>query len=246
MKKNLLLIILLLTFLPSCKKGGVSDCFYSSGKLTMQERNIDDFNTILLKDNVNLILNKSENNGIVVEAGSNLVGGIKTEVNQNGVLEIRNDNQCNWIRSFESPINIHLNYVDFDTVEYRSIGDITNTDTLKTDSLWINVHEGAGKIDLKLDVLKLYASLHYGTASIVLSGTCGLSYVYSASFGLIDMINLESNFIYVNNRSSNDIYLRVVTNLGATIENVGNIYYAGNPPIVTLNKIGSGELIKMD
>ncbi len=246
MKKLLWLLTLALVSFTSCKKGAITDCFYSTGKMSTEDRNIENFNSILLQNNVNLILIKSKNNRVKVEAGSNLISKIITEVNEIGVLEIRNDNNCNWIRSYESPINIYLNYIDIDSIEYRSIGDINTADTLLTDTLWLRVYEGAGQINLELNVQRLYCALHYGTADIVLGGSSGLSYVYSASFGLIDMINLESNFMYVNNRSSNDIYLTAKTHLGATIENIGNIYYAGNPLTVNLNRTGSGELIKID
>ena len=243
--KYLTLIITVLLFASSCKKGTVTNCFNNTGEIINQEREIESFKNILLKDNVNLILKKSETTSIRVEAGSNIISGIVTDVVKNGVLEIRNDNSCNWIRSFDSPINVYLNYVDIDTLEYRSIGDITTIDTIITDSLWINVMEGAGQIKMNLDVVRLYCSLHYGTADIILSGKCGLSYIYSASFGLIDLIDLNTDLVYVNNRSSNDIYLNAKIHLGATIENIGNIYYTGNPETISFDKIGEGELIKL-
>lgn len=245
MKKLFWLFFLALASFVSCKKVAITDCFYSTGKLANEYRIIGDFRAILLKDNVNLILLKSDNNSITVEAGANLINKIETEVDDYGVLVIRNNNNCNWIRNYDSPINVYLNYVDFDSIEYRSIGDITTPDTLITDTLWLRVSEGAGKIDMKMNVKTLYCKLHYGTADIVLSGICGLSYVYSASFGFIDMVNLESNFMYVNNRSSNDIYVWPNTYLSAAIENIGNIYYKGNPPTIKLDKIGAGELIKI-
>ena len=229
----------------SCNKGPGNDCFSTTGNIIEQERIIENFNNILLKDNVSLILSKSETYSLTVEAGSNIVDGIITEVDENGVLEIRNDNSCNWIRSYDSPINVHLNYIDIDTLEYRSIGDVSTIDTIFTDSLWLRVYEGAGKIELNMNVKSMYCSLHYGTADIILSGKCGLSYVYSASFGLIDLIELETDIVYINNRSSNDVYLNVTTELGATIENIGNIYYLGNPSTVSFDKIGAGELIHL-
>lgn len=234
-----------MTIFSSCEKGAVTDCFYSTGDITKEERSIENFNNILLRDNVNLILTKSEKNSITVEAGSNLLNGIIAEVNEDGVLEISNNNQCNWIRSFDSPIVIHLSYIDIDTIEYRSIGDITSVDTLITDTLWLKVLEGAGQIKMNLNVVRLYCSLHYGTADIILSGQCGLSYVYSTSFGLIDLVNLETGMVYVNNRSSNNLYLNAKTHLGATIENIGDIYYAGNPASIAFEKNGPGELIKL-
>jgi hypothetical protein len=104
------IILLAFVLVTSCNKGSDSGCFNSTGDITRENRNIESFNSILLHDNVNLILEKTSSNSIVVEAGSNLISGIITEVNDVGVLEIGNDNNCNWIRSFDSPINVYLNY----------------------------------------------------------------------------------------------------------------------------------------
>jgi len=244
--KNLIVIVVTcLTVITSCKKNTIGDCFFSTGEISTEARTIGSFNSIILKDNVNLILTKASTPSVSVEAGSNLLSGIITEISDDSVLQIRNDNQCNWIRNFESPINVYVNYVDIDTIEYRSIGNISTTNSLKTDTLWLEVHEGAGEINLNLNVDRLYCALHYGTADIILSGNCQVAYAYSASFGFINMTNLESTFVFMNNRSSNDIYVNVNHQLGATIENVGNIYYTGNPSIVTLDGSGPGQLIKL-
>lgn len=244
--KNLIIIIIVgFVSFSSCKKGTFPDCFYATGDITTQSREIEKFSKIILRNNVNLILEKSNTNNIVVEAGTNLISNISTLVNENGVLEIKNDNNCNWIRSFDKPINVYLKYTNIDTIEYQSIGDVTTKNALITDTLWLAAYEGAGEININVDVKTLHCALHYGTLDIIIKGKSGLSYVYSASFGLVNLIELESKFVYANNKSSNDVYLKANSHLGATIENIGNIYYAGNPKTVTFDKIGTGELIHL-
>lgn len=234
-----------IVFLGSCDKDSISNCRFSSGDITQEQRSVDEFSNILLKDNVNLILEKSDVPGIVVEAGSNLLNGISTDVNENGTLEIVNINKCDWARDFSTPINVYLRYDNIDSIEYRSIGNITTVDTLHTDTLWIRVMEGAGSINLTIDVNRLYSELHYGTADINIDGKCGLSFVYSASFGLVDLRELITTFVYVTNRSSNNVFVNATNTIGAEISNIGDIYYAGNPTTITLEKIGSGNLIKL-
>jgi len=246
MRKIWILILVLTSLLPSCEKNSLTDCFNSTGPITTVEREVDDFNNILLRHNVNLYLRQAGENKITVIAGSNLMKKIGTKVNDKGQLEIRNDNICNWVRSFETPIDVYLDFVKLDSIEYRSIGDVIAEETLFLDTLKIEVLEGAGKIDLKLDVHILYCGLINATADIVLKGDCGVSYVYSAGYGLIDNRELVSKFVYVTNKSSNDLYLQATVELGATIENIGNIYYSGNPPEVDLNGTGTGKLIKLD
>lgn len=243
LSKISLVFLLLISF--ACNKENAPDCIKSTGEIVRQERQTAYFHSIELHDNVNLVLNQSSGQKLVVEAGENLVGKITSEVTADSVLVIRNENTCNWVRSYEKPVNVYLDFVDLKSIEYRSVGDVTNLDTLRLDSLNIDVREGAGTIDLKINVPLCRASLHYGTSDIKLSGIAGLCVVYASGLGLIDNRNLDTRILYINNRSSNDVYIRVATTLGATIENIGNIYYYGNPA-VSLNRTGTGNLIKLD
>ncbi len=231
--------------LSSCEKESITNCKLSNGVVKTEQRTISEFTNILLKDNINLILSRSDTSSLLVEAGSNLMSGISTVVNEDGTLEIKNNNKCDWSRDFDTPVNVFLNYTEIDTIEYRSIGNITNMDTLYTDTLWVRVMEGAGVIDITIDVDRLYCELHYGTADILLSGICGLSFVYSSSFGLVDLRNLPTSVVFVTSRSSNNLFVNAVTTLGAAISNIGDIYYRGDPENLTLDKTGAGNLIKM-
>jgi len=246
MRRSWFAILLVSILLLSCEKSPLSDCFNNTGAIISEEREIVEFNSILLRHNVNLHLRQAQTNKIIVKAGSNLLSKIRTDVNENGQLEIRNDNSCNWVRSFETPIDVFLDFVKLDSIEYRSIGDVTNDGTLFLDTLKIDVIEGAGKIEMNVDADVVFCGLTYGTADIIMKGNCGISYIYSASFGLIDNRDLASKFVYVNNKSSNNVYLQATVELGATIENIGNIYYSGHPPVIYFDQIGTGELIKLD
>ena len=246
--KNILLLMILLMMIAglSCKKSPVLDCFNSTGKIKKIEREIGDFTSILLKDNVNLHLRQANKNKLILEAGSNLMSKIITVVNAEGVLEIKNDNRCNWVRSFDKPINVYLDFVRLDTLEYRSIGNVTNEDTLRIDTLVVNVKEGAGKIELTVNTYKISTNLHYGTADIITSGNAKISFVYLAGAGKIDNRLLRAFQVYGINKSSNDVYINTVTTLYVNIDNIGNIYYYGNPGDVTLGGIGTGKLIPLN
>ncbi len=230
----------------SCQKGVISDCKFSSGKLKTEFRYLGDFNNLLLNDNVNVILQKSDSSGVRVETGENLIQGIMTTVNDHGLLEISNHNTCEWARNYNNLLNVYVYYNNIDSISYRSIGNITNIDTLRADSLNIDVFEGAGDIDLDINVDKLFCAIHNGTADIHLSGFAGLSYVYSASYGLIDNSNLYCNTIYANSRSSNNVFLNANNILEVKIESIGDIYYRGDPVNIKLDRLGSGNLFKMN
>lgn len=244
-KSLLMMIFMVLISGLSCDKVPVLDCFNSTGKIIKVEREIEHFHSIELMDNVNLRLRQSNQNKLVLEAGNNLMAKIYTDVNDEGILEIKNENRCNWVRSYDKPINVYLDFIRLDTLFYRSIGDVTNEDTIRMDTLAIDVYEGAGKIALTVNTYKINTYLRYGTADIVTSGRSTLSFAFSAGFGKIDNRLLLAQQVYLNNKSSNDIYIYASERISATIENIGNIYYLGNPQTISLNKSGNGDLIKI-
>jgi hypothetical protein len=239
------IVIIILLFTVSCEKASVGDCFKSTGSIVQEERPVTGFHTVVLHDNVNLVLESSGENHLTIEAGKNLMKKIVTEVHDS-VLTIHNYNSCNWVRSYDKPVTAYLSFAKLDTLVYRSIGNVTSDDTVRVGNLEIDVKEGAGEIGFTVSAIILHCNLHYGTADIKMKGRVGVCYVYSNSFGLIDNRNLDADFIYLDTRSSNDIYVQVHKVLGVTIDNIGNVYYTGNPYDISLVQNGTGQLIKLD
>jgi hypothetical protein len=245
-RTSLGIIVLIFFNSIACNKSDPLDCFKSTGKIVRVERAVGEFNSVLLKDNINLYLRQADQNKLEVEGGNNLLPKISTTVNNEGVLEISNENSCNWVRSYDKPLNVYLDFITLDTLEYRSIGDVTNVDTIRMDTLVIDVREGAGTIALTVDVTKVNSNLHYGTADIMISGKAVLSFDYLVGYGKIDNSSLIANQVYLENRSSNNIYVNSIKTLEVTINNIGNVYYKGNPPNILISGKGSGQLIKLD
>ena len=229
----------------SCSKDDGAGCFSSTGKIIEEFRFLDDFHKIELYDNVNVFLIQSDSNYAIVEAGKNVIDGVKTDVSESGCIKIQNVNNCNWIRSYEKPLNVYLYYSYVDTIEYRSIGDIVSNNLMQTDDLYVNVYEGAGKININVESHRVYCGIHYGTADIIISGKCGIKYLYSAGFGVMDCRDLECTFAYVNNKGSNNMYVNSTGALNVAISGLGDVYYNGSPSI-SLERTGSGNLIKLE
>lgn len=246
MKKGLLFIMAMVLLAYACKKSNPADCFTSTGKVVEETRSIGPFSWIVLKDNVNLHLVQGTENKLVVKAGKNLMKNIVTYTTGDSCLEIANHSSCNWVRSYAVPIDVYLTFTCLNRLEYRSVGTVDNSDTLQLDSLKINVREGGGKILLTVNIEKLFTNIHRGTATIRCSGKVGISSVYSAGFGLIDNRNLEAKLVYLRTKSSNDVYVRATNTLVASIENIGNVYYFGNPSSVIKEGNGSGKLIPIN
>lgn len=225
---SLTYIILIISML-SCNKASLSN-----GKVITENRILPAFDTLCINDNIDITLIKSDSNYIEITTGENLMNNIITEV-IDSVFYIRNDNSFNWIRSYDIPLEAKIYYstalvcINFSSVaNLRSEGSINTTNHSRFD---INLLEGSGDIDIELNILHCYLKTLYGTSKITLKGKADYSNFYHRSFGCIQANDFTSRFINVHTESSNDIYLHCTDSLHSYINDLGNIYYLGNPVI---------------
>jgi hypothetical protein len=233
----------ILIFLLGCSKdNGV--CVSSTGKTIIQDRVTQPFHTIEVYDNINLILTQdSVLDKITVEAGENLIDGITTKLDS-GRLVIRNENSCNWLRSFEVPVNVYLTFTRLDTIVFQAAGNINCTNDWTNESVILDVIEGSGQINLKLQAFRTYIIAKYGTTNIQLSGYSQITTLISYSFGPLHAENLASKFTYVSSYSSNDMFVYSSVDLQVEIGNIGDVYYTGNPATISTNIYNEGRLIE--
>ena len=235
-----LFAILSVLIYTGCGKSG--NCITSTGKIIREERLIGEFDSIDVRDNVNVILKMDSVNKVVVESGKNIISGIKTDV-AGRQLTIQNLNKCNWLRSYDKPLNVYISVKNLQKINYTSTGSITTSNALTFYSFGLEVWGGSGSIDLNLALTVGTFILHQGTADITLHGTCGIANIYTGDFGKLTAKDLKCGFIFIKNNGSNDSYIWAWQSLDATISSIGNIYYTGNPPTVVTHITGSGQLI---
>jgi hypothetical protein len=232
-----------LAIVSSCSKSG-PDCFTSTGSITRESRHADDFDTIVANNNVDIILTQDTVNSVEVEAGKNIIDGILTEV-ADRQLTISNTNTCNWVRSYDKPLNVYVHVKNLRKIYYLSAGNISTTNTITAGSLMVDVWGGCGAIDMNVDLGQGEFYEHMGTADIIIRGKAVSISVASGDFGLLQLKDLKSDFTYVANTGSNDCYVHAEKYLDATIQNIGNIYYSGSPDTVRTHISGTGSLIHL-
>jgi hypothetical protein len=224
-----------------CDKSGVN-CITNNGKTVKQERILKDFDSIEVRDYVNLVISQDSVNKVTVESGQNIISGITTEVIDRQLI-IRNTNKCNWLRSYDVPLNVFVSVKNLMKIYYLSSGNVSTTNTLKSHSLVVEVWGGAGTIDLDMDIFQGYFVIQMGTADLNLHGSCAINTIYSGDYGLFQCTNLKSRYTFVTNAGSNDCYVNSSYFLEATIGSIGNIYYTGKPDSIVTHIQGAGEVI---
>ena len=239
---SIITVLLLTTLLASCGEDPFCNCLQSSGKISSEERAVEPFVTLEPFNNISVILHHSTNHFVRVNCPENLMDGIETDV-ENGVLRIRNNNRCNWMRNPGNEFVVDVYSPEVQNIICRTVGDIICRDTLRTRVFTAESWDGYGTIDLKLDCEETYLKIHTGPIDIIANGISQYTYLYNTGNGYIRANGLSSNDAFVMSRSTGDCYVNSRNSLKVKIEYQGDIYYSGQPTSIEQDISGSGKLI---
>lgn len=229
-------------FVFSCKKENMGDCFKSTGKISTEHRTATPFDTIASYDNVNVFLINDTFFDIKVEAGENLIPLIETEI-KNNTLFIRNNNKCNWVRSFSTPINVYVTSPAPGAVYNEGTGNIKSLNTISGRTLIIKM-TNSGDVDLQLDIPHLMVNISAANGNLYLSGKTPLSEIFCIGTTLVFAENFETERTFITTFGTGDMHVSASQDVGANIHWIGNIYYSGNASILYANYHSSGRLVK--
>lgn len=241
-----ILFLCFIVLLGSCKKEQIFGFAKSTGKIVTISRPIDNnFTKIFLNDDVNLIITQSNTYSIKLEGGENLLPGIVTSISDS-LLTIKNINTFNWMRSYDKKITAYVTLPHIFEIDYLATSRVTNTDTIREDSLTVKASGGSGYIDLCIRTGTSKLSIISGSVDMKIQGTTGVNFIYSGGYGPFRCTDLKSGFLFMRNASTNDCYVNVIKHLEYEITSLGNIYYSGNPPEISGTVTGDGKLVKYD
>ncbi len=242
MKKQFLYSLLLLIFLWSCEKDHLGDCFKSTGKMSAELRTIPAFSHIELQDRIQLNYRYNPSYSIRIEGGENLLKGVKTDV-RNGTLEIKDNNRCDWSRSFKHELTVTVFAPEFHSLTYRGSGEINFIDTLKTSTFKVDFWNASGNLNLKVKANRLELKSHTAPGVINAQGDCEEIYIYLGGNGQIDASQIKAQIGTAINKNTGKIIVNCQNHLKAEILGSGDIEYWGSPTL-ELNHQGSGKLIQ--
>jgi len=241
-KISLLILCALSVF--SCHKGPVCDCFDSAGAPTEENRTsvLPYFEQINAEDDINVVLSIGSTEQVIIQGGSNLVHNISATV-ANDVLTLKNNNNCNWLRSYKkSIITVYITMPRVTYITNSGYGNITSADTITTDTLNVRT-TNAGDITLNVSAQQVLGHL-FGSGDITLNGHTGeFACTYYSGTGFVYCSNLATGYTFISNASTGDAYINASGLIQAQIHSTGNIYYSGSA-IMQETIEGSGQVIK--
>ena len=232
-----------LLILFGCQPEQWDDCVTSTGAHRVEERSPGVFHRVVAEDRIDLLLEEREPGSVAVEGGAHLLEQVVTEV-EDGTLTVRNENRCNWVRSFRPRITVRVPLESVVELELRGTGDVHAADTVRQQVFRIEQRNAQGTVDLPLAVDTCYVGLHTGAGDVRLAGRCSVAYLYSGFMGPIDAGALAAQEVNVNNSGVADIICRAQQRLNVQLFDVGDVRYYGDP-LVQATVTGSGFVVRL-
>jgi Putative auto-transporter adhesin, head GIN domain len=236
---------LMMVHLSSCKKDHMLDCFKGTGDEVTETRNLSGFSMIECNDNVNVVIAPGSAYKVTVTAGKKIIDGITTTI-ENNQLVIANQNKCNWVRSFKNKFTVSVSLPELTAITNWGSGNITTTDTIRTNELHIDNHGGSGAIKLLMNIGSCRTNVHTGVADFNYTGHIGVHYFYHNGNGPFNTLQCQCDVVFTENKGTNDSYIYATKLLEAKTSYVGNIYYKGNPDSLKLTQLDKGKIIRID
>lgn len=218
------------------------DCLKSTGSIVSEERSTPHFNKLEVSGTINVFITQDTFRSVKVEAGKNLIKHISTEV-KGGVLVMKNNNRCNFVRSYQVPINVFITADSIVDIIHRGSGRISSTNTLQCHTLFTNTWS-SGDMDLSVNVNTGRFNLHVNSGDVNLRGFAWDSYIHTAGNGFVNAGNLQTDYTHINGMSTGETFVKVAKEFYPQIKWTGNVHYSGDPYLIDAQLSGKGQLIK--
>ncbi len=229
----------MLFYIYACKKNG---CLVTPGKTVEKKLELPYYQTIILHDNINLILTHDSVSSAVLEGGKNLLPYVSVIVDNKSLI-ITNNAKCEWLRSTNAKLNLYLHVTNLDQILYYGYGNIRSTNILKADTFYLTSNEGAGNVDLQINSFRIYANINRHNASFKLSGKTNELSGFCDTRGSFDFSTLLVNKMSIWYAGVGDSKIFVTDTLRTVIYQTGNLLLRGSPPYIEKTYRGKGRLI---
>ena len=249
MKNIFYIILVVICGLSSCKKATDRTCWKGSGEPATKIVQLDDFSRIVVKEKIELTLIQDTANYLEIEGFANMNDLIQTEIKE-GELTIKNENKCDFLRNYSKKgIAMKLHFKDIDFIDFHGTEPLFTQGVITTDRLEFQCIDGAGTVQLHVNVHEFNAVQGNGFGNYIVTGTCHQSNQILANNGFCDALGLTvTGSLAVVNRSqahgkfnvSGTQEVRLQTTAG------GDIMYRGEAVDLQKSELGTGKIYQIN
>jgi hypothetical protein len=228
----------------SCKKAEDRSCWKTVGENASKEILLEPFDKIKLHAHINYLLVQDSTDKLVLKGGKNLLNFVTAEKNDD-VLEVKNENKCNFLRNYDKNITVEIHFTSLINIHFEGSEPLLSKGKLKFDWLTLLIRDGAGPVELDFEAQYINTILAHGFGSFKYTGSTNRANFNIRSNGYGDAFGLSVNdSLTVVSKTQGDV--RVNANgakLKAQTEADGDILYKGLPSSIQFNQYGTGKLV---
>ena len=219
----------------------MNDCLTGSGMVVTEIRQLESFDTLHINRRLEVTLIEDSVDYVSIRGGENLIPQFITEV-KNGALTLKNDNRCNFVRSYKIPIQMEVHFTKLRKVISYGSSIINCPDTIHQKDLTFEFWNSSTDLNLLVDNSQLEIIQHTGASNVFVKGRTDNLLVYSASLGFGDYDELSCKNVYVQTLSSADCRVFADSTFYFKVNGNGNIYYKGNGEVIYLERTSGGNV----
>jgi hypothetical protein len=214
---------------------------HDSGPYISENRNLDtnSFHTVSVAGSMDVLINKQNLDGMLLEGGENVLPYIVSEVNSSELRIYERHNSVFDDKSLRVSFTKHY----LEGIEHLGSGDL-QADEINADSFYL-FSSGSGDAEIAFSNLQTYTLNASGSGDITTNGSAENFSVIMSGSGELNARYLHADDCTIVLTGSGDANLFVDSTLNVTLTGSGNIRYWGNPLSVNVNVSGSGSVIHM-
>ncbi len=212
-----------------------------NNKVTKQTRTVENYDRVSVTGMMEVLLISGKEGRIDLEAESNLMEYIETEVS-GGHLKISVKKGVNLQPSRNNPIKLVVPFEDLDALALTGSGKIRNSDVIKAQNFKVSL-TGSGDMDLNLINETLSGSIT-GSGDVKMRGNTRDFKASVTGSGDFQAYELKADKVDANITGSGDIQITAVNELNGRVSGSGDITYRGNPEKQNFRTSGSGKISK--
>jgi len=206
------------------------------------DRHLSGFHAIDVAGSFDVYITQGSTESVKVEAPSNMMGRIITEVN-NGVLRIYNKHDTfNWgdMWGHHKKIVVYVVAKNLNSINLSGSGDAFFKDGIRAGNLKLSI-SGSGDMTGSVDAKNLECSIT-GSGDMKLSGRAESSGVTLVGSGDFTARSLQTVNCAVRVSGSGDAQVNASERVDATVSGSGDVRYTGGAKLINSRKTGSGDI----
>ena len=251
MKKTVYLILALLVI--GCNPKNIDDCLKTEGDTITKEFDVAVFDKVIARSRVKMFIQAGPVQQVVVETGDNLIGDVEVTVEEDGTLQVFNNNGCNILRDFAqvkvfvtSPNLVRIRNGSGYTIESIGVLDYPELLLISEDSNNEDEFNTDGDFVLQLDSENVTIA-NNNISNYFLSGQAeNFNVRIFNGDGRVDTPNLIVQNVELLHRGSNKIIINPQQSITGELRSTGDVIAVNRPPVVEVEQFFTGRLIFED